>query len=373
MKKLLIVFRLNKHFLILFGLIFMLFAQIASVFAFENTNMAHFRGIGEDESDSVANYSVVHLEYLSQENVIGTVSDLRNFDPAHPTRGVAVGGSFSDFVPFGTGTGSFNHAVIYNSDGGIKDINELVSSDAHDMNARGVVVGFGSLSGIGNYSAWKYEDGKMIILGGTNATAVNDEGVVVGYHAPGGYGTGKAIYWTPDNVQQQLNPSAESELYDINNHYDVVGYIDIGSGNYALVQNLGNPNPTLLPIPDGMASCSANSINDNGDIVGICSKSGAYQPVLWTDGGATALEVLPNEGTGGGRANDINMNGQIVGNSNWGKAILWEDGQIYDLNELTPDYPFFLTNAVAINDQGVIACHTSNGATTAVLLIPQTQ
>jgi hypothetical protein len=91
--------------------------------------------------------------------------------------------------------------------------------------------------------------------------------------------------------------------------------------------------------------------------------------VLWKEGQAIPLPVLPGEGSGGARANDINRQGRIVGNSNWGKAVLWIGGKIYDLNEL--GYPFFLTNAVAINDQGVIACHASNGATTAVLLVPQ--
>lgn len=82
------------------------------------------------------------------------------------------------------------------------------------------------------------------------------------------------------------------------------------------------------------------------------------------------MSVLPGEGTGGGQANDINNHRAIVGNSNWGKAVVWIDGAIHDLNELTPDFEAFLTNARAINDQGVIACDSDAGGRRAVLLIP---
>ncbi|HLK59778.1 MAG TPA: DUF3466 family protein [Chthonomonadaceae bacterium] len=115
-------------------------------------------------------------------------------------------------------------------------------------------------------------------------------------------------------------------------------------------------------------SC-ANAINDRGQIVGRASSQGFYQDhaVLWDQG------VLRDLGTAGGSRSEalaINAKGQIVGtaalsyeeteglsHTQWGgdRAILWQNGQTYNLNDLLPaDSGWVLERAVAINDRGQI-------------------
>ena len=327
-------------------------------------------------------YKVMQLDYLSEENIIATVFDVRSgFVPGDPRESaVAVGGSFGPFITVGGFDYSFNQAVTYGGDGSLVDIGATVISEAHGVNSKQTVVGFATGAPVGSYKAFRYDQGVWTLLPGlgastSNAMAVNDSGIIVGYDSSG-WGHSTAVYWTPDKQVHPLLPDASSsELYAINNRNVAVGYVAFGVNGQHQACSLelgGSKQLTLLPAPFAVNEGAwAQSINDRGVIVGIASKGGAYQPVMWKAGQAFALPVLPNEGSGGARANDINHKGVIVGNSNWGKAVVWIGGQIHDLNELVPSSPFFLTNAVAINDEGVIACHADNGVRTAVLLIPQ--
>jgi probable HAF family extracellular repeat protein len=329
----------------------------------------------------ISTYTVLPMQYLSEENLFATVFDLRNgFTPGDPAaHAVAAGGSFGPFQPFGELLASFNQAVTYDGGGAISDISGMLVSEAHGLNSNETVVGFASPNGLSDYEAFRYAQGVWTLLPGlggatTNAMAVNDHEYVVGYDS-NGWGHSSAVYWTPDNQLHPLGLEFESsELYAVNNHGVGVGYVVLPSGEFsACTWPLAHgAQPTALPAPfTPNGGCFAQAINDQGDIVGIAaSMQGAYQPVLWKNGVATALPIFPNEGTGGARANDINAKGQIVGNSNWGKACLWQDGKIYDLNKLVGSYPLFLTNAVAINDAGVIACQADGGSRIAVLLVP---
>jgi len=326
-------------------------------------------------------YSVLLLDTLSQEHVVGTLFDLRrDFDIVDPpSRTIAVGGSFSDFQQFGEVLISFNEAVMYGSDGAVYAIGKSLTSEAHGLNVGGTIVGFAANALAGDYAAFRYKTKTWTTLPGLggsmgNATAVNDLEFVVGYDGDGG-GNSKAVYWTPDNQLRVPDlGDVSSEFLGVNNRNVAVGYAAVGpiGEHCAISYELANGHLTVLPFPFATnGGTYAQAINERGEVVGISSQFGAYQPVRWKMGNVTAMAVLPGEGTGGARANDINNHGVIVGNSNWGKAVIWLGGAIYDLNELTPGAPGFLTNAVAISDEGVIACHLDNGTPRAVLLVPQ--
>src|SRR5262245_32802717 len=319
------------------------------------------------------------MDTLSDETIIGTAWDLDPaFDPKVPVNHpVVVGGSFGDFQPFGTGVlVSLNRAAGYHADGTVSDLGVWNVSEAHGMNAAGTVVGFAG-AGLVPDSAFRWANGNWTLLPGlsgadTNATAVNVHDIVVGYESTG-WNHSTPLYWTPDN-QVHLLPigGGSSEIWAINDNDVVAGMVDaVPTGiDTAFTMKLGGA-ATLLPSPLGSnIPCYAEGLNELGQVVGETTEFGAYQPVLWDQGQPIMLPIIPGEGTGGGHAYDINNHGVIVGNSNWGKAVVWIGGIIYDLNQLTPEYAPFLKNARAINDQGVIACESDAGATRAVLLVP---
>jgi hypothetical protein len=77
---------------------------------------------------------------------------------------------------------------------------------------------------------------------------------------------------------------------------------------------------------------------------------------------------------------DINALGQIVGQVDPDPTgdspllgFVWEDGALHDLNDLLgSEFSGSITEAVAINDRGQIACNARiDGSTRALLLSPR--
>lgn len=87
-----------------------------------------------------------------------------------------------------------------------------------------------------------------------------------------------------------------------------------------------------------------SSINEQGQIAGsaflapfVGSRDIGLRATLWQNGSVVNLGTLPGGGTS--RATDINDVGQVVGTSmQWGseRAVIWHQGQITDLGDLTP-------------------------------------
>jgi probable HAF family extracellular repeat protein len=115
-----------------------------------------------------------------------------------------------------------------------------------------------------------------------------------------------------------------------------------------------------LPKLAGGTFCSAQALNNHGDIVGSCDlPNGTAHGVIWSGGHVQDLGTLGDDDSTS-TALDINLHGQVVGSSEVteGKlrAFLWEKGQILDLNRTIPsDSGWLLLAASRINDKGEIA------------------
>jgi len=320
-------------------------------------------GLGDTHATRVPTYKAIQMPSLGQQNRTATAFDLDpSFDPRFPTsKPVMVGGSLPDSLPI-----SVVRAVGYFTNGSTMDLGVPLST-AFGMNSHGTIVGYSGDTG------FRYARGAWTILHGLTrysrayAWAVNSNDIVVG--SASGWRRSISLYWTPDNQVHELRTGTDSSwLADINDKDVVAGSLRYPwSTDLAFTMKVDGIRPTLLPPPFPGVSCIAAAINDAGDVVGDFPLNGAYQPVLWSHGLAIPLPVLPNEGTGGARPADINNHGVIVGSSNWYAAVVWIDGAIYNLNDLTPDFEPLLGNARAINDWGVIACEADGRAT---LLIP---
>jgi probable HAF family extracellular repeat protein len=212
-----------------------------------------------------------------------------------------------------------------------------LSSQAHDVNSSGVLVGRAGFPAFDRRAAaW---DGSQWTdlgsLGGASsvANAINDAGVIVG-HSDLSTGEIQAFHWklgsmTPLGTLGGVHSAAE----DINSAEVVVGYSE---------DPLGRP-----------------------------------RAVSWTQGVLSNLGTLPS-GESGSWARAINASGQIVGSSYSGAAnfsvhaTLWDAGQIIDLNSrIAPNSDWILTRAEDINQAGeIVGVGLLNGQTRGFKLTP---
>ena len=132
-------------------------------------------------------------------------------------------------------------------------------------------------------------------------------------------------------------------------------FVLVLAGGSALPGNGAPPSSVNLA---GDLESEAVHINDAGDVVGWSSGPDGSRAVLWSARGTIEdLGTLP--GGKYDRARAINARGEVVGFSATAhamRAFLWtRSGGMQDLNRLIPAASgFVLTEAVAINDQGLI-------------------
>lgn len=106
-------------------------------------------------------------------------------------------------------------------------------------------------------------------------------------------------------------------------------------------------------LPQG---AQVRSMNAAGQVAGSGLGTFGFQALLIDLNGATPLPDLP--GSSGSVAQDIDASGRVVGTSflNGSRAVLWNQGQVYDLSELIdPTAGWTLISAGAINQAGQIA------------------
>lgn len=245
---------------------------------------------------------------------------------------------------------------------------------AYDVNESGQVVG-SSMDGTNrNHAIIWNPDGTMVDLGAftpnhTAAYAINDGGEVVGRRTD--YYT-SAYLWSSGATATEIDTLEgvmASGAHDINNDEQVVG-------EYYTYGNVGG-NPYIWTKKDGMVGIetpgfnwgAAIAVNDSGQVVGNMY-NGELQchSFLWSQS-----DGLTDLGTLDGRSilvSDINNNGQIVGGGD--SAFLWQDGTLYNLNDLLLDNDMVgLYKASGINDSGwIIGYGYFNGNTQTFILTP---
>lgn len=298
---------------------------------------------------------------------------------------------------------------------GLQDTSE---SNAYALNNKNQVVGIAIFPNGAALARWDNTDFTTVFKTqqelAWNSIGINDKGEVVG-----SYASGTSFKWANDSTINYMPPNGyksisaklinnngvisgelRSATNEINPYAPVVvdnGKIKkIGKNSWFLTVNgMNNSNVVVggsytdmpafqfgatlwrdeqtkyLPFFSTWNTSEARDINDHNQIVGMFHRAGEEfnSPAFWHDNHAVELPLL--EGFRFGRANAINNSGVIVGILSQGsdtkdksRAVLWKGGKIIDLNEYlderTKAYGWVLTDAVDINEYGVIAGRAYN-------------
>lgn len=213
------------------------------------------------------------------------------------------------------------------------------------------------------------------LLGGNNgmASAINNRGQIVGVaETPNsdpcsfGFLQVEAVVWEKGEVHE-LPPFPGDSIGNAianNDKGEVVGATGcVATNTVRAVLWPDGPNGGVIDLGN-LGSGAFNiafAINNRGQIVGQSTLPDTIHAFLWQDGVMNDLGSLP--GLPVSLANGINSHGQVVGYSSDANfdesanvAWLWQNGTMTDLNSLTPaGSPWFLMEAIGINDRGQIA------------------
>jgi probable HAF family extracellular repeat protein len=220
---------------------------------------------------------------------------------------------------------------------------------------------------------WAHPDMMPVQLGllldgiSAAATGINSRQQIVGY-ASGGPSGPHPFLWQKGTMSELSYPDTYpgnvgmGQAYAINDKGEIAGVTGLpnpGPFEATLWDNKGRAHQ--LGTLGGEAPISfANAINNRTQVVGYSmtwQPGGLRRAFLWE---GVALRVLGTLGGAQSAACAINNSGQIVG---WAfttagaqHAFVWEDGQMFDLNDLIPPTPdYVLVASYHINNQGVIS------------------
>jgi probable HAF family extracellular repeat protein len=272
------------------------------------------------------------------------------------------------------------HAFLWEN-GTIQDLGTLggTLSEADGINELGQIVGHADIPGNTRH-AFLWESRGMQDLDPSSARhswawGINEASQVAGTLDLSGTGVttflwedGQACIW--EGSTTTLLPAlggSHSAAYDINESGCVVGWAETSSGGHNAV--LWNGSDTIDLGTFGGVYSWAFAINDHGQVVGWRQvANGESRAFLWQDGVMTDLGLE-------GRAWDINNRGQVVC-STATTTYLWDNGSLYDLQDLIPAGSGWQlgrsVNVPAINDAGWIVGTgiSPDGYTRAFLLTP---
>ena len=276
-----------------------------------------------------------------------------------------------------TSSHSITHGFLLSS-GVLKDLGTLGgitdNSYAQSITDAGTIVGYSNLSGSLTTHAFIYSGNVITDIDGSSGTTygygINSAGVVVGSQSPSFYGI-------PHGFVKSSGTFTNTGTFagaGINASGRVVGYVLLSSG-YQHATSYLNGTTTDLGVIAGNYS-NGNAINASGQMVGqsdydIYNNSHAF---FYSGNTMTDLGSL---GGNHSAAFGVNSYGQVVGDaySNNPKylygvpkpsfidhAFLYSNGHMYDLNDyISTGLGITLTQAVAINDSGVIAINGTIG------------
>ncbi len=265
------------------------------------------------------------------------------------------------------------------------------------VNNAGVVAGE---SGNGPSKAFRYDSTSNVIddmgslPGGAGGVAndINDAGTIVGAASNGQSVRAFISDGTPGGPLVDLGTPLDTadsfaRAYGISPSGVIAGVARNATDTTSeptlwLDDGVGGFTPTTIGSPAGSAFGEAFAATDDGRAVGRYSDPVSSQTrAFFYDGSSSVdLGLLPGETFDNARALDINSAGQIVGYvadfdnapSFGGAAVVWEGGNIFDLNDLIPSASGWnLLSANGINTQGqIVGFGTLSGETRAFLLTP---
>jgi probable HAF family extracellular repeat protein len=288
---------------------------------------------------------------------------------------------FSDTNIFVTPGGTiFSHAFRWSKKKGLVDLmpgSEF--SSGSDINKRGEVAG-----GSGIHAAlWSanntFQDLGTLFGDASFATALNDNGTVVGRSDVAGGLARLPFRWTQATGMQAIPGTLESptaQASDVNNAGYIVGTAPFRRDNpdnafgfdHAF---LWTPKGGLIDLGTGSGTASSGDrINERGTVIGQVSGAGFRRGFVWTRD-SELIEIGKLHGVNS-LAFDLNNLDQVVGSvgatllgGNVGeRAYVWTRANgVVDLNTRVHNVPhgLVLQLAVAISDNGSIVANTNTG------------
>ncbi len=174
-------------------------------------------------------------------------------------------------------------------------------SQARDVNDHGVVVGWADSSGEGS-RAFVWREGQMSALessrgiaAGSRATAINNEGVIVGGVAGDVWGETHAVIWDVDGSPREIEDLGDiaSIANDINDRGAVVGELDGGAGRRAFLYESGvlRDLNDFVPAGTDWVFERAHAISADGRIVVTGRADGEHASFLLEPRVARATEL----------------------------------------------------------------------------------
>jgi probable HAF family extracellular repeat protein len=259
-----------------------------------------------------------------------------------------------------------DRAYLYDPSSGLQDLGSLNgrASEGFALNNLGQVTGFSDVPSA--FHAFLSGDGGLVDLGTPGGDfsvgyAVNDQGDVAGAATvvPGSGAPFRPSLYVGGAMQDLGTFGGNSgEAHGINSADHVVGWAQTASGiSHAFLFSLDVGLLDLGTLPGGSDSI-ALAVNESDQITGSSTVGGDARAFLYTaNAGFQDLGTLPGDGFSIGYG--INDLGQAVGISGvrmqHSRAVLFSDGQVFDLNDLIPpDSGVTLQRALSINDQGQI-------------------
>lgn len=246
-----------------------------------------------------------------------------------------------------------------------------IQSQAHDINAAGVVVGTSTAYDPTSTRATVWNGAAVTLLPGLGgvqdiATGINDAGTIVGY----GYmprsnsmvpNVIKALMWDVEGMHELgtlggMSATAEA----VNNAGLVAGQSQTVSGEWhATVW----ANDSIIDLGTlGGTRSTAHAINDSGWVAGdvlVDEESWTWHATLWNGSTLVDLGTLGGSwSTGWAITNDGTVLGSSATADNRQRATIWSNGRVIDLNDVVSNFSALqgkeLTYAIAADASGVI-------------------